>query len=167
MTKNNEPRISHWGTLFILLIAAISFKPLFVFPQSSNTTEVLPVSGSVIGVLLAEDNSPRVKTEIRLIIIRLVGLDGQEILDLPPNKTYIVDSDGKAVALAVTASSGKFEFKDVPSGRYSLAVHAEMGGEAGQCSLKESSGMTVFFDVTGTQKTELGKLKAGTFVKYY
>ena len=160
MKKYHGFRILGWGALCIGLLFALSFNTSCVYPRSKDNKETQPKGASIIGVLLAEDDSPQVETEVRLIIVRLVGLDGKEILNLPPINTYIIDSDGKAVKVAETDSSGKFEFKDVQPDRYSLVI-PRAGGMADQLWLKESTGNTVFFDIIGTQKVELGRLKAG------
>jgi len=81
-------------------------------------------------------------------------------MKLPPTESVIIDSDGKAVAIAETDSSGNFEFKDVKPGRYALAVPTKAGGGTGQLWLQENSGKTVFFDVISTDNQDLGKLKA-------
>jgi hypothetical protein len=115
---------------------------------------------SASGVLLSASDAPQSKTQVRLVKVRLVSLVGEEIRTLPLKDTAIIDSDGKAVAVAETESSGRFEFKNVPAGRYSLAVPSKVGGStAGQLWL-ESRGRTVFFDIADNQRVELGTVKA-------
>jgi len=114
---------------------------------------------SISGFLLAQDDAPQPKTEVRLVIVRLVNLLGKEILKLPPTETVIIDSDSKAVMVTETNSSGKFEFKDVKPGRYALAVLTKGGGVGTQLWLEDNLGKTIIFDVTDTN-LELGMLKA-------
>jgi hypothetical protein len=50
--------------------------------------------------------------------------------------------------------------KNVPAGRYGLAVPSKAGGSAAGQRWLESRGSTVFFDIGGNQSIELGTVKA-------
>jgi len=144
------------------VMAAVSLCPLPAFPalalQASKAQR--PTGGSVSGVLLAPNDTPQPKTQVRIVKVRLVTLFGKDIRTLPPKDTVIIDSDGKAVAVAETDSSGRFEFKNVPAGRYGLAMPSKAGGSASGQRWLESRGSTVFFDIDGNQRIQLGTVKA-------
>ena len=117
-----------------------------------------PVTGATVtGVLLDQSGAPQAKTQIKLIKVRLVSLRGEEIGTLPPNETVIIDSDGEAVAVVETDSAGKFEFRNVPAGRYSVALQSK-----GLLAWLESAGRKVFFDVVGSQGVDVGTVNPGT-----
>jgi hypothetical protein len=155
-------------TIGIIAVASLCFILLSGVTnqqQRTTATEEQQSGASISGVLLAQDGAPLPKTEVRLVMVRLVNLLGKEISKLPTTESVIIDSYGKAVAVAETDASGKFEFKDIKPGRYALSVPKKARGVAGQLWLEENSGKTAFFDVIGTEvigteKLELGKLKA-------
>jgi hypothetical protein len=142
------------ATLSLYLVLEFPARALERFETQSAT------GGSVTGVVLSASDSPQSKTQVRLVKVRLVSLVGEEIRALPLKGTAIIDSDGKAVAVAETDSSGRFEFKNVLAGRYSLAVPSKLGGSAAGQLWLESRGRTVFFDIAGNQGVELGTVKA-------
>ena len=161
MKNCRKSRIPGWVALFIGLVASLSVEPSPAI-SSPIATGAQAKGASVSGVLLAQDNAPQGKTEVRLVKVRLVSLLGREISSLPPTETVIIDSNGKAVAVAETDAAGKFDFTDVQAGRYALAVASKTGGVAGQRWLEDIPGRTKFFDVAGTGKVELGRLKAAS-----
>ena len=115
-----------------------------------------PVTSSTVsGVLLGASGAPLPKIRVGVFKVRLVSLLGEEIRTLPPKEAVIIDSDGRPVAVAETDSAGRFEFKEVPNGRYSIAVQG-VGGAAEPWL--ESGGKTIFFDVG---RVELGIVNPG------
>jgi len=163
MSESHRSRVPYRLVQPIVLAAAtVSLYLLLEFPsQALQRSETQSTTGGLVtGVLFSASDAPQSKTQVRLVKVRLVSLVGKEIRTLPLTATAIIDSDGKAVAVAETESSGRFEFKNVPVGRYSLAVPSKVGGSAAGQLWLESRGRTVFFDIAGDQRVELGKVKA-------
>lgn len=150
MTEWRDSRMPWRVSLFRVLAAvALGGFPLLAL----SCFQAKPVTGATVtGVLLDPSGAPHPKTQIRLIKVRLVSVLGQEIRTLPPNETVIIDSDGKAVAVVKTDSAGKFEFKEIQTGRYSVALPSKGTLPA----WLESGGKTVFFDVVGNQRVDIG-----------
>ena len=150
--------INPWGVSRSTILAAVALVG-FLLP-SLSCSRPKPITGATVtGVLLDQSGAPQPKTQIKLIKVRLVTLRDEEIRNLPPppNELIIIDSDGKPVAIVETDSAGKFEFKDVPTGRYSVALQSK-----GLPAWLESSGQKVFFDVVGIQGVDVGTVNPGT-----
>ena len=159
MTEWRDSRIPWRVLLFkILALIALNTFPLSALPVAQSPwSAAKPVTGSTVsGVLLGPSGAPQANVRVGLIKVRLVSLLGEEIRSLPPRETIIIDSDGKPVALAETDSGGRFEFKEVPRGRYSVAVQSKAASGAAEPAWLESGGKTILFDVGGGQRVKIG-----------
>jgi hypothetical protein len=116
---------------------------------------------SVTGQLIGSNGESQVGKELLLIEVRLVNLKGKEIATLPPKGTYIIDANINApVATAQTDPSGRFEFKGMKPGRYSIIRRPDAGAGRGNfLQSPQSDRIHLFFDVTSGQAVELGKVR--------
>ena len=158
MTAWRDSRIPWHVLLFkILALIALNTFPLSALPVAQSAwSQAKPTGSTVSGVLLGPSGAPQANVRVGLIKVRLVSLLGEEIRSLPPRETIIIDSDGKPVALAETDSGGRFEFKEVPRGRYSVAVQSKGASGATEPAWLESGGKTILFDVRGGQRVKIG-----------
>lgn len=118
----------------------------------------------VAGVLVSDDEKVDAGARVLLIEARLVGMDGKEVRELPPQGTVILDANiSSPIMTTRTDIAGQFAFARVPTGRYCLGVTLKSEGKvsAKDVTLLRRVGdsrTNLVFDIEPEQNIDLGKV---------
>jgi hypothetical protein len=146
--------------LFVILVSLAAAGSITAQQKPAATGKESRITGLLLGTNQKADAGRRVL----LIKVRLLDEMGREIPTLPPKADAILDAlVTKPVATAQSDSSGRFQFRAVKAGRYSVGVTSKPDGTSAADDVTllrrmQDSFNTIVFDVAVGQTLDLGSL---------
>ncbi len=159
--KKQRPQALSICCLLLALLASVVYSETAAGWQKEKAPEATP--GQVTGVFLGANQTAQKGARVLLIKAIVWDLTGQQVAKLPAKGTSIIDADrSHPFAVTNTDDAGKFEFKAVPPGRYSVGTTAKPDGKfvATDVLLLEHDSGTAVFDLKAGQALDLGKVQA-------
>jgi hypothetical protein len=123
-------------------------------------TQTTPDS-RVRGMLVGPGGTPAPATEVLLVGVEVLGLDGKPVPSLPARGTSIVgllggpSGETLVKARGRVGATGSFELV-APAGRYGIALSGP-GGKDVELLVNPTTGRPVVFDLTGGAAIDVGQ----------